>query len=138
MKQIDTKCGTLYIEEWEFDRHKPWQREEEDRIKIFDSNERYLDYLSAELVEENAEYEHITPQELLDQHANKLASASTIEDLLDMLDVEYDFITTSIEALIIYFEEAHDCDSEPPTKEEILNNEWVNKIGDYYIVVSEY
>ena len=26
MKQINTKFGTLYIEEWEFDHHKPWQR----------------------------------------------------------------------------------------------------------------
>lgn len=42
MKQINTKFGTIYIEEWEFDHHKPWQREEEDRVKIFDSNERYL------------------------------------------------------------------------------------------------
>ena len=99
MKQINTKFGTLYIEEWEFDRHKPWQREEEDRVKIFDSNENYIDHLSAELVEENAEYEHITPQELLDKHASKLANAKTIEDLLDMLDVDYEFVGTKDETI---------------------------------------
>ena len=138
MKAINTKFGTIYIEEWAYDHHKPWQREEEDRVKIFDSNENYLDYLSAELVKENAEYEHIIPQELLDNHANKLANAQSLDDLLEMLDIEYEFVTTDIEALVVYFGEAHDSDSEPPTKDEVLNNEWVNRIGNHYIVVCEY
>ena len=136
MKQINTKFGTIYIEEWEFDRHKPWQREEEDRVKIFDSNGRYLDYLSAELVEENAKYEHITPQELLDKHASKLANAKTIEDLLDMLDVDYEFVGTKDETIAYLHNELNwDLPSEDYNP---LDNEWVNKIGDYYIVVSEY
>ena len=136
MKEIKTKFGTIYIEEWEFDRHKPWQREEEDRVKIFDSNGRYLDYLSAELVEENAEYEHITPQELLDKHASKLANAKTIEDLLDMLDVDYEFVGTKDE-MIAYLHNELNWDL-PSEDYNPLDNEWVNKIGDYYIVVSEY
>ena len=136
MKQINTKFGTLYIEEWEFDRHKPWQREEEDRVKIFDSNENYIDHLSAELVEENAEYEHITPQELLDKHASKLANAKTIEDLLDMLDVDYEFVGTKDETIAYLHNELNwDLPSEDYNP---LDNEWVNKIGDYYIVVSDY
>ena len=136
MKQINTKFGTIYIEEWEFDRHKPWQREEEDRVKIFDSNGRYLDYLSAELVEENAEYEHITPQGLLDKHASKLANAKTIEDLLDMLDVDYEFVGTKDETIAYLHNELNwDLPSEDYNP---LDNEWVNKIGDYYIVISEY
>ena len=136
MKQINTKFGTIYIEEWEFDRHKPWQREEEDRVKIFDSNENYIDYLSAELVEENAEYEHITPQELLDKHASKLANAKTIEDLLDMLDVDYEFVGTKDETIAYLHNELN---WDLPSKDyNPLDNEWVNKIGDYYIVVSEY
>ena len=136
MKQINTKFGTIYIEEWEFDRHKPWQREEEDRVKIFDSNENYIDYLSAELVEESAEYEHITPQELLDKHASKLANAKTIEDLLDMLDIDYEFVGTKDETIAYLHNELNwDLPSEDYNP---LDNEWVNKIGDYYIVVSDY
>ena len=136
MKQINTKFGTLYIEEWEFDCRKPWQREEEDRVKIFDSNKRYLGHLPAELVEENAEYEHITPQELLDKHASKLANAKTIEDLLDMLDVDYEFVGTKDETIAYLHNELNwDLPSEDYNP---LDNEWVNKIGDYYIVVSDY
>ena len=133
MKQINTKFGTLYIEEWEFDRHKPWQREEEDRVKIFDSNKNYLDYLSAESVEESAEYDNITPQECLDRFANNLASIETIEELLDWFGLNDDLITTDrvvVENYLHYFDMDDDSDIE--------ENEWVNKIGDYYIVVSDY
>ena len=129
MKQINTKFGTLYIEEWEFDHHKPWQREEEDRVKIFDSNERYLDYFSADSIEENAGYDNITPQELLDKYASELAMIETIEEFLDELGIEYDLITKDRVEVVNYFV---DDDS------DIEENEWVNKIGDYYIVVSDY
>ena len=136
MKQINTKFGTLYIEEWEFDCHKPWQREEKDKVKIFDSNKNYLGHLPTKLVKENAEYEHITPQELLDKHASELANAKTIEDLLDMLDVDYEFVGTKDETIAYLHNELNwDLPSEDYNP---LDNEWVNKIGNIYIVVSDY
>ncbi len=135
MKQINTKFGTIYMEEWEYDRHCPAMREEEDRVKLFDSNEEYLEYLPAEYVSGEAEEYDVTPQTVLDKYAYTFANAQSIEDLLEMLDIDYEFITTSIDALVTYFGEAHSSDKEPPTKEEVLNNEWVNRIGDYYIVV---
>ena len=133
MKQINTKFGILYIEEWEFDHHKPWQREEEDRVKIFDSNERYLDYFSAESIEESAEIEGITPQDVLNEYINKMEHFDTIQGLLDWLGLNDDLITTDrvvVENYLHYFDMDDDSDIE--------ENEWVNKIGDYYIVVSEY
>ena len=132
MKQINTKFGTIYIEEWEFDRHKPWQREEEDRVKIFDSNERYLDYFSADSIEENAEYDNITPQELLDKYASDFANIETIEEFLDELGIEYDLITKDRVEVVNYL-----LDFNVDDDSDIEENEWVNKIGDYYIVVSE-
>ena len=136
MKQINTKFGILYIEEWEFDRHKPWQREEEDRVKIFDSNKNYLDHFSAEMVEEDAEHDNVTPQELLDQRASKLATFNTIKELLDWLGVDYEFVGTKEETIAYLHNELNwDLPSEDYNP---LDNEWVNKIGDYYIVVSEY
>ena len=135
MRAIKTKFGTIYIEEWEFDHHKPWQREEEDRVKIFDSNENYLDYFSAELLEENAEDEGITPQELLDNHASMLINAKTIEDLLDMLDLDYEFVGTKDET-IAYLHDELNWDL-PREDYNPLDNEWINKIGDYYIVVCD-
>lgn len=133
MKQINTKFGTIYIEEWEFDHHKPWQREEKDRVKIFDSNERYLDYFSADSIEENAEYDNITPQELLDKYASDFANIETIEEFLDELGIEYDLITKDRVEVVNYL-----LDFNVDDDSDIEENEWVNKIGDYYIVVSEY
>lgn len=133
MKQINTKFGTIYIEEWEFDRHKPWQREEEDRVKIFDSNEHYLDYFSADSIEENAGYDNITPQELLDKYASDFANIETIEEFLDELGIEYDLITKDRVEVVNYL-----LDFNVDDDRDIEENEWVNKIGDYYIVVSEY
>lgn len=133
MKQINTKFGTLYIEEWEFDHHKPWQREEKDKVKIFDSNERYLDYFSADSIEENAEYDNITPQELLDKYASDFANIETIEEFLDELGIEYDLITKDRVEVVNYL-----LDFNVDDDRDIEENEWVNKIGDYYIVVSEY
>lgn len=136
MKTIKTKFGTIYIEDWVFDCHDDSDlREEDDRVKIYDTDINYLDYLSAELVEENAEYEHITPQELLDNHANKLANAETIEDLLDMLDIEFEFVGTK-EETITYLHDVLNWDL-PSEDYNPLDNEWINKIGDYYIVVCE-
>ena len=34
MKEINTKFGKVYIEEWKFDHHKPLFREEETKIKL--------------------------------------------------------------------------------------------------------
>lgn len=133
MKEIKTKFGTIYIEEWEFDRHKPCQREEEDRVKIFDSNERYLDYFSADSIEENAEYDNITPQELLDKYASDFANIETIEEFLDELGIEYDLITKDRVEVVNYL-----LDFNVDDDSDIEENECVNKIGDYYIVVSEY
>ena len=133
MKQINTKFGILYIEEWEFDHHKPWQREEEDRVKIFDSNKNYLDYFSVESIEESAEFEGITPQDVLNELINQMEDFDTIHGLLDWLGLNDDLITTDrvvVENYLHYFDMDDDSDIE--------ENEWVNKIGDYYIVVSEY
>ena len=136
MKQINTKFGTIYIEEWEFDHHKPWQREEEDRVKIFDSNERYLDHFSADSIEENAGYDNITPQELLDKYASDFANMETIEEFLDELGINYEFVGTKDETIAYLHNELNwDLPSEDYNP---LDNEWVNKIGDYYIVVSDY
>lgn len=126
MKEIKTKFGTIYVEEGAFDRHKPWQREEEDKVKIFDSNKRYLDYFSVDTLEENASFYDIKPQELLDRYANLFAHIKNIKRFLEILLIDYDLITKDRSEVIKYLLDFN-----------IEENERVNIIGDYYIVVSE-
>lgn len=135
MNKIETKFGTIYIEEWLRDYYDDTYYRVEDRVTIYDTNINYLDYLSTELVQDNAFICCITPQEWLDKHANKLANAQNIQDLLDMLDIEYEFVGTK-EATIAYLHNVLNWDL-PREDYDPLDNEWINQIGDYYIVVSE-
>lgn len=44
LQAIETKLGAIYIEELNS------EREDVDRIKMFDSGKRYLDYISTEFI----------------------------------------------------------------------------------------
>ena len=120
MKEINTKWGKIYIEDYEFDRHKPYQREEEDRIKLFDSDQRYLDYYDADMTRE--EYDDII---------DGIENAKEIDDFL----YEYIFYGNKEETLKWIKETYGEDDDEifidhngKPT------NEFINRIGETYLV----
>ena len=120
MKEINTKWGKIYIEDYEFDRHKPYQREEEDRIKLFDSDQRYLDYYDADMTHE--EYDDII---------DGIENAKEIDDFL----YEYIFYGNKEETLKWIKETYGEDDDEifidhngKPT------NEFINRIGETYLV----
>lgn len=124
MKEITLKFGgTIYME---------WygEQEEEDRIKVFDSDKEYLDYFSVENLEEKASVcKDLSIQDLLDVYAYQMARKESIEALLDYLGVEWRAIYPNKAALI----EATDRDVH-----EIDEDEWINHIGKYYVEVEEY
>jgi len=120
MKEINTKWGKIYIEDYEFDRHKPYQREEEGRIKLFDSDQRYLDYYNADMTRE--EYDDII---------DGIENAEEIDDFL----YEYIFYGNKEDTLKWIKETYGEDDNEifinqngEPT------NEFINRIGETYLV----
>lgn len=117
MKEIETKFGKLYIEDFEYDRHKPWIREEEDRIKLYDSKGRYFDYFPMT--------ETVTKEEY-SGYINFIETSPNIEYLLDGLGINYELVTKDKKEVQDFMKD-----------EDIENNEWVNIIGDYYIVIAE-
>lgn len=117
MKEIKTKFGKLYIEDFEYDRHDPWMREEEDRIKLYDSKGRYFDYFPMT--------ETVTKEEY-DGYIEFLGTSPNIECLLDDLGINYELVTKDKKEVQDFMKD-----------EDIENNEWVNIIGDYYIVIAE-
>lgn len=129
MKNIETKFGTISIDDYEYNNNI---REDKDRIKIFDSKGEYLDYLSVELVEEGAELDHVSPQQAIDSHAKYLAEAKTIEDLCSRLDIVPLFITTNVDEMVEKLKAMEYEDIDP------YNNEFVNIIGDYLILVDQF
>lgn len=126
MRKINNNyLGDFYIEELE-------NREEQDRVKLYDSNYNYLDYLPLE------RYDDTDPtfEEQYNGYVKILESFETIEELLDWLVCDYEFFNTK-DATIQYLHEELNWDL-PSEGYDPLDNEWVNRIGDVYIVISEY
>lgn len=124
MRKINNNyLGNFYIEEFD-------NREEQDRVKLFDSDFNYLDYLPLE------RYGDTDPtfEEQYNGYIEMLESFKTVPDLMDWLVCDCDFIGSEIEA-INYAITKWDL---PDEEGNLLDDEWVNRIGDVYIIISEY
>lgn len=125
MRKINNNyLGDFYIEELE-------NREEKDRVKLCDSVMNYLDYLP---LHEDDDDETIEQQ--YERYVAKLESFETIEEMLDWVALDYEFIGFKDET-IAYLHNELNWDL-PSEEYNPLDNEWVNRIGNTYIVVSEY
>ena len=126
MRKINNKyLGNFYIEELE-------NREEQDRVKLYDSDEKYLDYLPLE------RYDDFDPteEEQYQGYIEMLESFKTVPELMEWLVSSWEFIGDKDQTIKYLHEELNwDLPSEDYNP---LDNEWVNRIGDVYIVVSEY
>ena len=126
MRKINNNyLGDFYIEELE-------NREEQDRVKLYDSDENYLDYLPLE------RYDDTDPtfEEQYDSYVEMLESFKTVPDLMEWLVSSWEFIGDK-DQTIKYLHEELNWDL-PSENYNPLDNEWVNRIGDIYIVISEY
>ena len=127
LKLINNKNinGNFFIENFD-------EREEQDRVKIYDSDENYLDYLPLDQIDVDD-----TPiEEQYNNYVEMLESFKTIEELMDWLVCDCESIGNK-DQTIEYLHEELNWDL--PSKDyNPLDNEWVNRIGDTYIVVSEY
>ena len=125
MRKINNKNinGNFFIENFD-------EREERDRVKIYDSDENYLDYLPLDQIDVND-----TPiEEQYNNYIEMLESFKTIEEMMDWLVCDCEFIGKKSEAIKYVLTEWNLPDEET----DPLDNEWVNRIGDTYIIVSEY
>ena len=128
MKSIKTPFGILYVEHFN-------NREEKDRIKIFDSQKRYLDYFSIEYLEESAKINKITPYQQLNKYLSGINNCSDIKNVLNYLSITYEKVSKHWTEIANLLEEITGC--EYKTEEQLMSNEWVNKIGKYYILICE-
>ena len=131
LQEIKTKFGSIYIEQL-------GEQEEEERIKIYDSNKNYLYYTETSWLEEAAEDGETTTESIFRDWCLSIADYETIELLFYMVGLEYDIITTDWrEAAEFLFNPYENPEYEEHSEQELLENEWVNKIGKYYIVIKE-
>ena len=119
--------GNFYIEELE-------NREEQDRVKLFDSDENYLDYLPLEVYDESDP----SLEEQYTEYIKMLESFKTVKDLMDWLYICYTFIGSK-EEVVTKWNEIYDyCNWKMNNDKDIEDNEWINRIGDVYILITEY
>lgn len=137
MIEINTKFGVLYMEEID-------QREEADRIKLYDSEFRYFDYLPLENIEQDAIGAYCKSV------ISQLEKIQTIDEILAFLWIQ---AYTASESWIDLLEDIYGVDGyeydldndryvtlsngEVLTEEVIAKNDCVNKIGNMYILVCE-
>ena len=122
MRKINNvNLGDFYIEELN-------NREERDRVKLFDSDFKYLDYLPLERCDDTDP----TFEEQYDEYIKVLEEFKTVPELMDWLVCDCDFIGNKSEAIKYVLTEWNlpDDESNP------LDSEWINRIGDVYIIVS--
>lgn len=134
MKKIETVFGVLYIEE-ESDREETW------RIKIFDSERRYFDYYNLEYLEEGK-----TITEFVEETAKWIAKCKSLDSLLEELGINYYTKSEDWTDLLDEMFESARCvdgkwynaiDGSEITEQTVMENDYVNKVGDVYIFVSD-
>ena len=122
MRKIKTNFGDIYIEEFG-DRSR-----EKGRIKLFDSERRYLNYLSEDVMKIVADEENMSLMEYYEKVTMEIGQCEKIEDFLDYSGCQWVIAVNNTDV----FREVSEIDDE-----NLLDNEWVNKIGDWYIKIAE-
>lgn len=126
MRKINNNyLGDFYIEELE-------SREEQDRVKLYDSDYKYLDYLPLERYDDTDS----TFEEQYNNYLEILGRFDTVEGLMEWLVCETEFIGNKYQMLDYLVNRLNWDDISEDYNP--LDNEWVNRIGDVYVLVSEY
>lgn len=146
MIKIETKFGTIYMEEW-VDHHRA-DREDQSKIKLFDSEENYLDYWESDSIIEGARNIHQSPQTFLKRYMNKLRKAKTIEELFECFGIDSytasekpDDLLEDIMASDAWSQEDVDTvlSGTDEYKLSFIKNQfcYYNRIGKYHILITE-
>lgn len=128
LREIKTPVGTIYIENFFF-------REEEDRVKLYDSDKRYLDYFTTESIFETAKVKNCSHIGLIEEFIKNMEKKSTIAELLDYISLSWDEYSVDWEVIADSLVER--TEHQINSVGELFENEWINKIGDYYILITE-
>ena len=128
LREVKTPLGIVYIENILF-------REEDERVKIYDSNKKYLDYISMETIFDGAEDHHCSFITIFEEYIKYLEKCSTVEKLFEGLGIKC--VEYSVEWKVVADKLVEDSEHQINSVIELLDNDFVNQIGDYYIYISE-
>lgn len=122
MRKINTKLGEIYIEEI-------GSRAEKDRVKIYDSDDKYLEYWGVDTIEDYANNLGVSSEEWMELWITGCEITNDIRILLDTLAIDYSLLVEgSVSALNVAFKADLVC-----SMSELQDHELVNRIGNFYI-----
>lgn len=120
LNPVQTKFGAISIETL----MNP--REEEDRIKIYDSDDRYLDYFPLETLIDGACEMETTVEEEYTTRLGAFREADDIEELIGLLTTDAEKVSENPQELI-----------EGSDSTNYIQYHYINRIGKYYILMRE-
>ena len=132
IREVTPKFGKIYID--------TLVNISDEKVRIYDSRREYMSYMEAESLYDKAFEAGVTPEEVLGSIIQDAEHCSTIEELIELLVYdEYELITSSpaIVAKHLFGYDEIPAKIERKILRSVLQNEFVNMIGDYYIVIKE-
>ena len=133
MKEIITPFGIIYIEEL-----NPAKREEEERIKVYDTLGKYIDYHPAEFFNNNTygynnlceHYKNVESIHNIFPNNIILATKSWTEMYIYMLANDY-FDEEDKQKM------SHSILKEDLTDDILISHDYINVVGEFYILIDE-
>lgn len=119
LNPVQTKFGMIYVETLIH------PRSEEERIKIYDSDNRYLDYFYVEELYDSACDMETTIEEEYAARLRAFREENNFENLVHLLTTDY------VKATDNPFELERELNI------EVSDNDYVNRIGKHYILMKE-
>ncbi|MDE6410614.1 MAG: hypothetical protein K2K81_10300 [Muribaculaceae bacterium] len=141
-RELNTPFGKLYIEPWAWHSNNLYPYDRDDRITIYDSRGNWFDYFSLDYfyidtdglplelqdMQAKGEYERLC--EMLTLGAEK----ETLQEFLDWIGILWCYAGPDKEQAAFELSDGHPEELLP---DELETNEYVNHIGENYIVVAE-
>ena len=132
--RVETKFGTIYMEDLD-------ETYDCESVEFMDSDGNFLDRWPIEI------FDDITVKEVVD----KISKFDTPQELLQYMSINYMLVTKDLYSLydfMIKTDMIFELDRQriidtmedggDLTDDVAMMNEWVNHIGNYYIIVDEY
>lgn len=124
-KRIITKFGDIFISDLE-------EAKIDEKIKIYDSDENYFDYIEYSSLVFYAESLRVSEEDAYSELISNILSIEDIEELAEFINENVGIITSDIKEIA----KAFNCSIEE-VENIHLRNEFINRIGDFWIEVED-
>lgn len=128
IREISTPFGTLYIDTWEYAVKNP-----DNKVRLYDSRKEYLDYFEISTFFLESEKTGLTAEKEYEKTIAEIAACKNIDEFLDKFVDDVECTATGWDAMAQYM--LHNYHIECENEKDMLENEYVNKIGKYYILL---